>query len=89
MIFVSILDQYLGTRPVARPRTFVDSMWIVSCILLAGSFVLMTWRFVVAAEYRVSILERTKHWRNEPKHPRWSEHARAKRRRKQIDDDED
>jgi hypothetical protein len=57
-------------------------MWIVSCILLAGTFVLMTWRFAASAEYRVSILERTKHWRDEAKHPRWSRYAREKRRRR-------
>jgi hypothetical protein len=50
------------------------------CITLAAAFALMAWRFVVSAEYRVSVLERTKHWRDEPKHPRWSRYARERRR---------
>jgi hypothetical protein len=90
MLAFAVIDQYLGTRVLASPRTFVDSMWIVSCILLAGSFVLMTWRFAASAEYRVSILERTKHWRDEAKHPRWSRYAREKRRRRvRYEEDDD
>jgi ABC-type transport system involved in multi-copper enzyme maturation permease subunit len=88
MIAFAIIDQYLGTRTLSSPRTFVDAIWIVTCVLLAGLFVLMTWRFAASAEYRVSILERTKHWRDEAKHPRWSRYAREKRRRARYEDDD-
>ena len=88
MMFLAMIDQYLGTRALTSPRVFVDSMWIVSCVLLAGSFVLMTWRFAASAEYRVGILERTKHWRDEAKHPRWSRYAREKRRRVRYEDED-
>jgi hypothetical protein len=29
---------------------------------MAGAFVLTAWRLLVSAEYRVSVLERVKHW---------------------------
>jgi ABC-type transport system involved in multi-copper enzyme maturation permease subunit len=51
---------------------------LAMCITLAGAFALTAWRFVVSAEYRVGVLERTKHWRREPKHPRWSKFARER-----------
>src|SRR5262249_1744338 len=38
----------------------------ITCAALAGGFLLFAWRFLVAAEYRVGVLERTKHWRYEP-----------------------
>jgi ABC-type transport system involved in multi-copper enzyme maturation permease subunit len=36
------------------------------CITLAAGFVLTAWRLLVSAEYRVGVLERTKHWKYEP-----------------------
>jgi ABC-type transport system involved in multi-copper enzyme maturation permease subunit len=36
------------------------------CLGLAGAFVLAAWRLLVSAEYRVGVLERTKHWRDAP-----------------------
>jgi ABC-type transport system involved in multi-copper enzyme maturation permease subunit len=65
-----------------------DSFGIILCVTLAGTFVLIAWRFVVSAEYRVSVLERTKHWRDEPKHPRWSRYGREQRRREREYDDD-
>jgi ABC-type transport system involved in multi-copper enzyme maturation permease subunit len=56
-----------------------DGFGIAICLLMAGAFALCAWRFIVSAEYRVSVLERTKHWRNEPKHPRWSRYGRERR----------
>jgi ABC-type transport system involved in multi-copper enzyme maturation permease subunit len=36
------------------------------CIVLAAGFVLAAWRLLVSAEYRVGVLERTKHWQYAP-----------------------
>jgi ABC-type transport system involved in multi-copper enzyme maturation permease subunit len=36
------------------------------CVAMAGAFVLTAWRLLVAAEYRVSVLERVKHWKYAP-----------------------
>jgi ABC-type transport system involved in multi-copper enzyme maturation permease subunit len=55
-----------------------DGFGIAVCLLLAGGFALIAWRFIVSAEYRVSVLERTKHWRNEPRHPGWSRYGRER-----------
>jgi ABC-type transport system involved in multi-copper enzyme maturation permease subunit len=79
VLIFSIIDRFFGTNMARSPRTIVDAMWIVSAVLLAGSFALMAWWFVVQAEYRVGVMERTKHWRDEAKHPRWSKYAREER----------
>ena len=42
---------------------------VAFCITLAGVFILLAWTLVRSAEYRVSILERTKHWKDEPRRP--------------------
>jgi ABC-type transport system involved in multi-copper enzyme maturation permease subunit len=54
---------------------FLEVFSFFLCAGLAGAFAFLAWRFVIAAEYRVSVLERTRHWPNEPKHPRWSRYA--------------
>jgi ABC-type Na+ efflux pump permease subunit len=65
---------------IAATRIFGDYFGevfnLAMCFTLAGAFAFMAWRFVISAEYRVGVLARTKHWRNEPKHPRWSRYAR-------------
>jgi ABC-type transport system involved in multi-copper enzyme maturation permease subunit len=79
-IFVMIVEQYLGFGTSrAFTSNFFNIFSLAMCVTLAGAFALMAWRFVAAAEYRVGVMERTKHWRNEPKHPRWSRHARELR----------
>jgi ABC-type transport system involved in multi-copper enzyme maturation permease subunit len=57
-----------------------DGFYIALAIILAVTFFIIAWRFIVSAEYRVSVLERTKHWRSEPRHPRWSRYGRERRR---------
>jgi ABC-type transport system involved in multi-copper enzyme maturation permease subunit len=39
---------------------------VIVCLGLAGAFLLAAWRLVVSAEYRVGVLERTKHWKYAP-----------------------
>lgn len=46
-----------------------NSLKIGFCLALGAVFVLLAWRLLVDAEYRVGVLERTKHWRDEPKNP--------------------
>jgi ABC-type transport system involved in multi-copper enzyme maturation permease subunit len=74
-----LLEERLG---IAATRVFGDHYGevfsLAMCLTLAGGFAFMAWRFVISAEYRVGVLERTKHWRNEPKHPRWSRYARER-----------
>lgn len=92
MILDEIVSKALGT-----PRSFTaggmgglgpffDGLGVALCILAAGAFALMAWRFIVSAEYRVSVLERTKHWRNEPRIPRWSRYGRERLRQEEDDD---
>jgi hypothetical protein len=69
----------LGSGGGAFFADFVRFFVPAICITLAVAFAIMAWRFVVSAEYRVGVLERTKHWREEPQHPRWSKHARQRR----------
>ena len=47
------------------------------------AFALLSWLLVRSAEYRVGILERIKHWKNEPRRPF------LRRRRRPEDDDWD
>jgi ABC-2 family transporter protein len=74
-----LVEQRLG---IAATRVFGnyygEVFYLTMCFTLAGAFAFIAWRFVISAEYRVGVLERTKHWRNEPKHPRWSRFARER-----------
>jgi hypothetical protein len=36
------------------------------CLVLAAGFVLTAWRLLVSAEYRVGVLDRTRHWKYAP-----------------------
>jgi ABC-type transport system involved in multi-copper enzyme maturation permease subunit len=56
-----------GTGSKATVGMYMDYYSVAFCIALAILFVLMAWGFIRSAEYRVSILERTKHWKNEPR----------------------
>jgi ABC-type transport system involved in multi-copper enzyme maturation permease subunit len=90
MMFLAIVDEILY-KTLGMQKTFTaggmggwgvayDGFGIAVCILMAIGFWLIAWRFIVSAEYRVSVLERTKHWRNEPRHPRWSTYGRERRK---------
>jgi ABC-type transport system involved in multi-copper enzyme maturation permease subunit len=48
---------------------FQNSFFISFCLVLALAFFFVSWRLLADAEYRVSVLERTKHWKDEPKRP--------------------
>jgi ABC-type transport system involved in multi-copper enzyme maturation permease subunit len=78
-LLLELVERRLG---IAATRIFGDHygevVSLVMCLTLAGAFAFLAWRFVIAAEYRVSVLERTKHWRNEPRHPQWSRFARER-----------
>ena len=82
-IMAMLAEKTLGINLNVSFGDFLSFFSVAMCITLAGAFAMMAWRFVVGAEYRVGVLERTKHWRDEPKHPRWSRHARERRREKE------
>jgi hypothetical protein len=44
-----------------------NAMLAAVCLVLGAAFLLLSWRLLVAAERRVSLLERTRHWHEEPK----------------------
>ncbi|MCC6420477.1 MAG: ABC transporter permease subunit [Gemmataceae bacterium] len=57
---------------------------VLVCFALAGGFVLAAWRLVVSAEYRVGVLDRTRHWERRFDRPddwrsrRWPSRARRR-----------
>jgi hypothetical protein len=81
-VLLMLLESQIGLSTGVSLRDFTSVLPPAMCITLAAVFAFMAWRFVASAEYRVSVLERTKHWREEPKHPRWSRHARERNRMK-------
>jgi hypothetical protein len=71
-LIIALLDPSWGGRGMA-PRVFTMTGEVFSvaiCIILAGAFVLAAWLLLRQAEYRVGVLERTKHWKYEPPSPR-------------------
>jgi ABC-type transport system involved in multi-copper enzyme maturation permease subunit len=82
MLFLiwAMIEARLGLRTAPNFMVWLDFFQVGMCLTLAGFFALMAWRFIASAEYRVGILERVKHWRDEPKHPRWSRYGREQRR---------
>ena len=72
-IIESMLDSYGISNNVGGARTTFASMgtaWNISiCIVTAIAFAVLSWLLVRSAEYRVGILERIKHWKNEPRRP--------------------
>jgi ABC-type transport system involved in multi-copper enzyme maturation permease subunit len=88
MLALMLIDEVL--KKVGLPGTFTaggmgglgafhNGVSIAVSLLLAACFVGIAWWFLRQAEYRVSVLERTKHWHNEPRHPRWSRQGRERR----------
>jgi ABC-type transport system involved in multi-copper enzyme maturation permease subunit len=66
----TLLGDSLAPRVVPRLSGITSNGYAVAfCITLAGIFILLAWTLLRSAEYRVSILERTKHWKNEPRRP--------------------
>jgi ABC-type transport system involved in multi-copper enzyme maturation permease subunit len=65
VLFLLILEQFPGRGAVGL-GLMGEPFQIGVCVALAGAFVLAAWRLLVTAEYRVSVLERTKHWKYEP-----------------------
>jgi ABC-type transport system involved in multi-copper enzyme maturation permease subunit len=73
-IVLLMFDSLMGTATAAMVGArFFDAVSLASCICLAVLFVIAAWQMVKAAEYRVSVLERIKHWKNEPRPRRRSE----------------
>ncbi|HEV3263084.1 MAG TPA: ABC transporter permease subunit [Gemmataceae bacterium] len=64
------LDNLLQISTAGRAARFFtyywDAFWIASCLVLAGVFFGIARYLIGAAEKRVSNLERTRHWKNEP-----------------------
>jgi ABC-type transport system involved in multi-copper enzyme maturation permease subunit len=84
LIFLAILEEIIRQRygyrlGIAGNAALFNAWYIGFCILLAISFVIGSWLLIRNAEYRVSVLERTKHWKDEPKYG-----FRGRRRRHRV-----
>jgi hypothetical protein len=66
----TLAQRALGMSFVGIFSGWFDGYYIAVCVALAGGFVFASWRLLASAEYRIAILERTKHWKDEPFHPR-------------------
>ena len=60
---------WVGIRVIIGYRALAQGADPVFLGVLAASFALWAWLMIKNAEYRVGILERTKHWRDEPRYP--------------------
>ncbi len=79
MLFLMMLDGMLRTvfgitsnTGAAAWASFAQygTAWNISiCLVSAGAFALLSWMLLRSAEYRVGLLERIKHWKNEPRRP--------------------
>jgi hypothetical protein len=68
-LMLLIVDRDLGFGPGIGGRAFVRlfySLYLASCLGLAGIFYFMAWYFTADAEKRVADLERTRYWKDEP-----------------------
>jgi ABC-2 family transporter protein len=70
-IFLMMVDAVLGTTAtrVMGFGQFYQTFFLSACLVLAGGFFGTARFFLSLAEKRVSDLERTRHWRNEPYRP--------------------
>jgi hypothetical protein len=77
-----ILDQWYGTGATTLVGfgSFLDAMTISACVILAAAFFGTAKLFLNMAEQHVSDLERTRHWKYEPKRPRLSRPRMARSR---------
>jgi hypothetical protein len=74
-ILLSIIDRAYGTattRMVGGWASFKNTMFISASLTLAAAFYGAAKLFLNMAEQRVSDMERTRHWKYEPKRPRLS-----------------
>jgi ABC-type transport system involved in multi-copper enzyme maturation permease subunit len=74
-MLLTAIDQIYGTaatRLVGGWASFRNTMFISACVTLAAAFFGAAKLFLSMAEQRVSDLERTRHWKYEPKRPRLS-----------------
>jgi ABC-type transport system involved in multi-copper enzyme maturation permease subunit len=82
-----------GNPTVAGFGAMVIAYRVGVCLALTGMFILWAWLLMRAAEYRVSILERTKHWKDEPRYlrprrrPPPPRYSRPHPRRRQWEED--
>jgi ABC-type transport system involved in multi-copper enzyme maturation permease subunit len=83
-LVISLIEQKTGVRLMPWFSGFEYFFSVALAVTMAVAFILLAGNFVSYAEYRVDVLERTKHWRDKPKQPRWSGFARE-RHQKEID----
>jgi len=82
-MMLMVIDQVYGmgaTRMVGGWASFRNTMFVSACLTLAASFFGAAKLFLNMAEQRVSDLERTRHWKYEPKRPRLSRRRIARPR---------
>jgi len=82
-IILSMFDRAYGTaatRMVGGFASFRNTMFISSAMTLAAAFYGAAKLFLNMAEQRVSDLERTRHWKFEPKRPRFGRPRLARSR---------
>jgi ABC-type transport system involved in multi-copper enzyme maturation permease subunit len=72
LLFLFLLDQYLGTQfggtAAGGFGEFVLGFTVGSCLVLAGVFWGLAWFFLGDAQKWIADRERTRHWRDEPRH---------------------
>jgi ABC-type transport system involved in multi-copper enzyme maturation permease subunit len=81
MLVEAFLENKFGVSLGIRTgggATFLQVFMVAMCLTLAVFFNLLAWGMVGSAEYRVGVLERTKHWRNEDDR-RWYGRGRKKK----------
>src|SRR5262249_20103263 len=70
MLFLMAVDALLGIGVAGGAGRLFSWVQVASCLALAVIFVIATIMLIRSAEYRVSILDRIKHWKDEPRRPR-------------------
>jgi ABC-type transport system involved in multi-copper enzyme maturation permease subunit len=79
MLVITLANWLLGGTGVGPTgmATFSEQFAVALAIGLGVAFAVAAWRFLASAEYRVGVLERTKHWRRpprrRPRRPRYAE----------------
>jgi len=69
-IMVAFVERWVGISMLGTFSGWFDAYYLAVCLTLAGAFVFLTWRLLASAEYRVGLLERIKHWKDEPRRKR-------------------
>jgi ABC-type transport system involved in multi-copper enzyme maturation permease subunit len=72
LLFLMVIDQYLGTQfgkaaAGGLPEFFLGFM-VGTCLVLAGAFWGLAWFFLGDAQKWIADRERTRHWKDEPRH---------------------